>query len=230
MMSFGTRRTPTQVYLNVYDLAPANHYLYPVGFGIYHTGVEISGSEYTFASEGGVFHHTPKAVPQASFREQICMGCFDGGQSELKAVVDALGNDKFGPSDYSIFQNNCNHFANALCLKLVKKPIPGYINRIADIGNCCSCLIPKRFLERAPVNQDRTETSSFLVRAPMNRGGNTATTVHTAIFAGTGSALGGTSQTSNDSLTDRREKARAAALARLEKQLQQPSNDCDKSL
>lgn len=40
----------TKVYLNVYDLHPdMNRYAYAVGFGLYHSGVEISGTEYTFA-------------------------------------------------------------------------------------------------------------------------------------------------------------------------------------
>lgn len=224
MSSFGPRRSQTQLYLNVYDLAPANDFLHPVGLGLYHTGVEILGVEYTFASEGGVFYHTPRAVPQATFREQICMGSFDGGKVDVQEAINALGDDKFGPADYNIIRNNCNHFANALCLKMVKKPAPGYINRLADIGNCCSCLIPKRFLEQAPITNKDAESSSFLVRAPMNRG---STSKEPIVFAGSGSKLGGTAP-SNDTLTDRRDKARAAALSRLE--MQQQSNDSDKSL
>ncbi|KAM0007505.1 putative PPPDE peptidase domain-containing protein [Helianthus debilis subsp. tardiflorus] len=29
------------VYLNVYDLTPVNDYLYWVGFGIFHSGIEV---------------------------------------------------------------------------------------------------------------------------------------------------------------------------------------------
>jgi deubiquitinase DESI2 len=247
MSSFGPRRASTEVYVNVYDLAPANDVLHPIGLGLYHTGVEIMGVEYTFASQSGIFRHTPKAVPQATFREQLPMGKMDGGSAEIKAIIDALGDEKFGPNDYHIIRNNCNHFASALCLKLLHKPLPGYINRLADIGNCCSCLIPKRLLEQeAPVTESgASPSSSFLVRAPMNRGGggdgaSLAVVAATTAFSGTGSKLGGgsssstnnssskaSSTTPTDSLTDRREKARAAALARLE--LQQQQHDSDKS-
>jgi deubiquitinase DESI2 len=242
MSSFGPRRASTQVYVNVYDLAPANDFLHPIGFGLYHTGVEISGVEYTFASQSGIFRHTPRAVPQATFREQLLIGTMDGGSSEIKTIVDALGDEKFGPNDYHILHNNCNNFANEFCRKLVNKPLPGYINRMAEIGNCCSCLIPKRLLENAPVAE--SPSSSFLVRAPMNRGNAAASSTTSTAFSGSGSKLGGatasttttmtttSASTGTDSLTDRREKARAAALARLElqKSESQPSHDSDKSL
>ena len=232
MTSFGRRRVGTDVSVNVYDLAPMNDFLYHAGLGLYHTGVVINGAEYTFASEGGVFKHTPRAVPNAKFREQINMGTFPGGHAEVQAVVDSLGDEKFGPDDYNILRNNCNHFAAALCWKLLQKKIPGYVNRVADIGVCCSCLIPKQLLEQAPVTNDEAgETSSFLVKAPANRAATTSGGIApSSVFSGTGSILGGTSSTTTtatvttDTLTDRREKARKAALARLEQ-----NNDSDRS-
>ena len=36
------------VKLNVYDLVPANGFLYGIGMGFYHSGVEINGQEYTY--------------------------------------------------------------------------------------------------------------------------------------------------------------------------------------
>jgi len=234
MTSFGRRRVGTDVSLNVYDLAPMNAFLYHAGLGLYHTGVVINGAEYTFASEGGVFRHTPRAVPNAKFREQINMGSFPGGQAEVQAIVDSLGDEKFGPDDYNILRNNCNHFAAALCWKLLQKKIPGYVNRVADIGVCCSCLIPKQLLEQAPVTNEGGETSSFLVKAPVNHAANNSSSSSSSItpssvFSGTGSILGGGSSssttattTTTDTLTDRREKARKAALARMEQ-----NNDSD---
>jgi len=244
MTSFGRRSAPVSVALNVYDLAPANELLHPVGLGIYHTGVEISGSEYTFADSAGIFSHPPRSVPQAKFREQIDLGSFEGAENGAAALVQsavrALAEEKFGPNDYHILQNNCNHFAKALVWKLLQKQIPAYINRMADIGVCCSCLIPKKLLENAPVNDEQSsETSSFLVKAPVNYPRQNATTTTSMVFAGSGSKLGGGSTTtttvsttsSSDALTDRREKARMAALARLERQQQQQQqqSDSDKS-
>ena len=59
----GRTRMNTIVVLNIYDLSPANDYLYPIGFGLHHSGVEILGVEYSFASGGGIFESSPKVAP-----------------------------------------------------------------------------------------------------------------------------------------------------------------------
>ena len=82
----------TKVVLNIYDLTPANEYLYPVGFGLHHSGVEILGQEYSFAGGGGIFDSTPKQVPNAIFRESIELGHFDGGSLHLKTIIDGKKN------------------------------------------------------------------------------------------------------------------------------------------
>lgn len=244
MTSFGRRRVGTEVALNVYDLAPVNDFLFHAGLGLYHTGVVINGTEYTFASDAGVFQHTPRAVPNAKFREQIAMGSFPGGQAEIQTVINSLGDESFGPDDYNILRNNCNHFAAALCRKLLQKNIPSYVNRVADIGVCCSCLIPKQLLEQAPVTEGAggtiSETNKFLVKAPSNRAtnsnGSSSALSPSEVFSGSGSILGGGGNSSTatattapmnnaDTLTDRRERARKAALSRLLEQ----SNHGEKS-
>lgn len=213
-MATGNRGRGIHVYLNVYDLSPMNQYLYPCGIGFHHSGVEIMGSEYSFASGAGVFSNTPKQAPGALFREQVLIGKFTDAHSvsDISKIIDEMKLD-FGPDDYHLILKNCNHFANALCWRLLRTPIPAYVNRIADMTFCCACLIPKPMLTQAPVG-DTTASN----------GGNTATT---RLFAGKGNKLGGPSSTasrrataagtnSEDTLTDRREKARKAALARLE--------------
>ena len=39
--------------------------------GIHHSGVEILGREYSFASGGGIFDSSPRDAPGAKFRESI---------------------------------------------------------------------------------------------------------------------------------------------------------------
>ena len=53
--SGGRTRMGTKVYLNVYDLSPANDCLHPAGMGLHHSGVEISGVVYSFGSGGGIY-------------------------------------------------------------------------------------------------------------------------------------------------------------------------------
>ena len=106
----------TKVILNVYDLSPANEYLYSVGefpllenqgcslpnpnhdkgLGLHHSGVEVLGREYSFASGGGVFDSSPKEAPGAKFRESIELGHFEGGSAELNSAISGL-RDEFGP-------------------------------------------------------------------------------------------------------------------------------------
>jgi hypothetical protein len=216
-------------------LSPANDILVPIGFGLHHSGVEIMGTEYSFGSGAGIFEGPPKQAPGARFRYQLEMGAFDGGQTELNHALDDLRGAGFGNSDYNLVKRNCNHFADALVWRLLKVRLPGYVNRLADCGNFCSCLLPKKLLEDSHVggngNNDPS-TSSFLVptSGSMKRGARVAPMA----FSGTGHSLGDKNSAGNnafsgwvksikssndqdESLTDRRERARKAALARLDK-------------
>jgi len=80
----------TKVLLNVYDLSPANDYLCAVGLGLHHSGVEILGREYSFASGGGIFDSSPKDAPGAKFRESIELGVFEGGSAELQSAISGV--------------------------------------------------------------------------------------------------------------------------------------------
>ena len=110
MSSFGRKSSSARVFLNVYDLnEQSNEYLYPLGLGVYHSGVEISGVEYTFASESGIFEMTPKHAPPAKFRESIDLGPAPSSRDISNAIED-LKHD-FKGTDYHVLNRNCNHFA-----------------------------------------------------------------------------------------------------------------------
>ena len=149
--------------------------------------------------------------------------------------------DDFGPDRYNLIRRNCNHFANALVWRLLGRSIPGHVNRLADFGVCCSCLLPKKLLEEAPVGPNAGggsgSSSGFQVygRPGRDKKDDGAGSTTTAAFTGSGSVLGSSnseesqsripllgswgrsagSKKGEDSLTDRREKARMAALARM---------------
>ena len=78
MSRFSSLSTQTagRVLLNVYDLNEANINLYPFGLGMYHSGVQIGGLEWSFAGGAGVMSDTPKSAGGATFRESIDMGEF----------------------------------------------------------------------------------------------------------------------------------------------------------
>mmetsp|Transcript_6857 Transcript_6857/g.7823 ORF Transcript_6857/g.7823 Transcript_6857/m.7823 type:complete len:234 (+) Transcript_6857:93-794(+) len=216
----------SKVLLNVYDLSPANDYLYSVGFGLHHTGVEIDGREYSYGSGSGIFDGPPKMAPGARFRCQLEMGSFDGGLKEINKALDELRNNGgFGTNNYSLIRRNCNNFSNALVWLLLKRPIPSYINRLANVGDCCSCILPKQLLDDSPVGGSGNK--QVPTRASMNRGQDS-----TNVFSGKGYSLSGKPSNGGNvtpsDLTDRREKARKAALVRLEQQTQLGSFNANK--
>jgi hypothetical protein len=127
-MAFGRRRAAEPVFVNVYDLYDGNAYVYGLGLGAYHSGVEVYGVEYTFGSGGGVFSHPPKEAPgseRVPLRESILLGethlseaglwwCWppvvDRGFvrascvlciAEIKSIVDSL-RDEFHGSAYNV--------------------------------------------------------------------------------------------------------------------------------
>ena len=72
-------------------------------------GVEIAGNEYTYAGGAGIFAMSPKVAPGAVFRESIPLGTLVDAPRALRRALDILKPD-FGPDDYSLVKNNCNHF------------------------------------------------------------------------------------------------------------------------
>jgi deubiquitinase DESI2 len=220
----GRTRVGTKVFLNVYDLqsGPFQDALFAVGCALHHSGVEVLGTEYSFASNAGIFASSPRATPPGvAFREQVELGTFEGTSADLRSVLAHLESEGgFGPTSYHLLRRNCNHFASALCYKLLQRRIPAYVNRISALALCCDCLIPKAVLEHAPVGDSKDgPTTTALV--PSSRS-------HVQPFAGSGMKLGTATRpasnhmerqapaNSSDDLTDRRERARLAALARLE--------------
>lgn len=102
--AWGARRAkPTKVYANVYDLNPQNEYLYHVGLGAYHTGLEVHGVEWTFASGSGIFSHAPKAASGARFRERIYIGDTAKSSREIESLVSRIRGDWPG-SKYNLIR------------------------------------------------------------------------------------------------------------------------------
>ncbi|ETW08849.1 hypothetical protein, variant [Aphanomyces invadans] len=207
----------TTVTVNVYDIVESNSFTYAWGLGAFHSGVEVGGVEYSFAGGAGVFTLAPKSAQGAVFRESIQIGVFEGTYQDAKRILDDMRSE-FNGSHYNLLTKNCNTFANEACLRLVGQPIPAYINRIAYLGSCFSCLIPKQLTGEAPVQGSDAMFGGFSHASSYG-------TTSVPVFAGQGLALNSNSSPSASLLasTDenneaiRREKRVAAALKRLEK-------------
>lgn len=226
MHAAGRVRHREEVVLNVYDIAAGwNQWAAPTGLGIWHSGLQVYGTEYTFSNDG-VFSHQPRAPPGASlpsssttgegactFRVGIVLGTLDG--MTRKDVEDVVRDTRsaFQAGTYSLVQQNCNHFASALARALLgddraSKAIPGWVNRVAFVGQCCSCLLPA---EVRGANQTRTTAAPSTMRSSK--------------FQGNGQRLGGSpakdarsssqpSRLDSAAAAERRARVAAAAEAR----------------
>ena len=89
------------VRVNVYDLTPRNKYLFPMGLGFYHSGVEVRGREYMFG-EDGVIAHPPRAID--NFRQSVVVGELDDDQ-HISTIIALLRNEFRPVSDERLFGN-----------------------------------------------------------------------------------------------------------------------------
>ncbi|KAJ0964707.1 hypothetical protein J5N97_025845 [Dioscorea zingiberensis] len=149
----------TPLVLNVYDLTPLNNYMYWFGLGIFHSGIEVHGLEYGFGAHDypttGVFEVEPKNCPGFVYRCSITLGRINLSPSESRAFMEHLASDYYGDT-YHLISKNCNHFTDDVCMKLIGKQIPGWVNRLASTcmkvnalnslsGAMCNCLLPESF-------------------------------------------------------------------------------------
>ncbi|OAY63629.1 DeSI-like protein [Ananas comosus] len=142
----GSSDGANHLYLNVYDLTPINDYIYWLGFGIFHSGIEVHGMEYGFGAHeypaSGVFEVEPKSCPGYVFRRSVCLGTIDMSPSEFRLFIENLAGQYHGDT-YHLIAKNCNHFTNDVCMRLTGKSIPGWVNRLARLGSFCNCLLPE---------------------------------------------------------------------------------------
>jgi len=158
-MAYGGAQTAVneRIFVNVYDLHSANDCLHTIGFGLYHTGVQIRDQEFTFSPEG-IFDHHPRTVPEnVVFRETLEIGSFYGNAAAVRSAISELS-EQFKPGSYHVLKKNCNSFSHALCLKLTGNPVPAYINRAANIGAMFPMFWPSS-MQNAPVVSDSSSTA-----------------------------------------------------------------------
>jgi len=131
----------TEVILNVYE--PAKGQSGMPGFGIFHTGIEVNGTEYSFAgspdagSGTGVLSQVPRATPAGGewkFKQSISLGFVQSSREEFDRILRELS-DAFPANTYDLVYRNCNHFTTAVAKRLgLEKNYPSWVNRAASWG------------------------------------------------------------------------------------------------
>lgn len=142
------------VILNIYDLVPEQQtaqststdepqqqqlsgfsrmfvgLLEPLGFGLYHTSIDVGGFRYQFGSTVGISRTSSPVgggdsadsrlyVPgNGQYRESIILGQTFCDQKEINSIIQNL-REKFVGDNYHIAHRNCNHFSETFAAALI---------------------------------------------------------------------------------------------------------------
>jgi len=122
------------VYLNIYSLGSWNCILSFFGIGVYHTGVEIYGTEFWYGGHDntttGIMRSTPGELG-LSLEEKIFMGYTQMSYQELKTDIHFLDKIWIG-TEYEPFSHNCNDFSRDFLYRILQvEYFPPYINRFS---------------------------------------------------------------------------------------------------
>lgn len=161
------------IILNVYDMYWINEYTSALGLGVFHSGVQVYGTEFAYGGHpfpfSGIFEITPRDADdlgeQFKFKQSLLIGHTDFTDADVRQIVEELGK-QFRGDWYHLITKNCNHFAGALTQILCGKDIPSWVNRLADMSSRVPFLqrcLPKEWLTPIALQaslQENAETSS----------------------------------------------------------------------
>ena len=98
---------------------------------VWHTALVVFGKEYFFG--GGICSGHPGCTPYGTPIKKSLFGKTTKTQKEFEDYLNTIDN-VYNAENYHIYNNNCNHFTNAIALYLCNKGLS------EDILNQCKCL------------------------------------------------------------------------------------------
>lgn len=126
------------VFLNVYDLNDSmvtcnwvTSNLIQLG-GAFHAGVEVYQSEWSYGTEG-IFKVVPRNHEYHVFNQSVPMGRTRLDPPEVQAILREMA-PIWKAVSYDLIRKNCCTFADAFCKRLGVEPLPGWVNRLAQVG------------------------------------------------------------------------------------------------
>jgi len=134
-------RNPEVVYLNIYNVSGANKFLEFLGFGFYHTSIELFKHEFSYG--GHDYDCSGIVVVQAgncaglTLKERLPVGVTYYNEDEIDDIVRAFGQFWKG-NEYDPFNHNCNCFTERFLSHLVDREdyyYPEYVNRFGKLGS-----------------------------------------------------------------------------------------------
>ena len=135
--------------------------LAPLGFGAYHTCLDVRGFRYQFGAGFGIVRTTSSQEadslryipPNGAYRESIVLGQTWYQQKDINAIVQRMRDDKFKAENYHLANRNCNHFSEVFAMALILgqsdvlledtnnnngtqrlEKYPAWVNRLARTG------------------------------------------------------------------------------------------------
>ncbi|KAK6052218.1 hypothetical protein COOONC_10277 [Cooperia oncophora] len=156
-----------------------NDYASNIGFGIFHSGIEVYGVEYAYGGHpyafSGVFENSPQDAEELGenfkFRQCIVIGETAFSASAVRELIKSLGQEYRGDR-YHLISRNCNHFSAVLAKALTGNDIPTWINRLANLSGSIPFLercLPQEWLTPVALQQSLDDQrSSDRTRSAVN--------------------------------------------------------------